>query len=161
MRYMLDTNVFIAAKNQHYGMDFCPGFWDWLVEANRGGRVFSIEKVFNEISTGDDELADWASSLGSQFFLQPTNETLTAMAEVSQWVTSNGYTPAAINTFLGVADFWLISQAKAGSFIVVSHEKPANTIHKVKIPNVCIGMGISVMTPFEMLRREKARFVMT
>ena len=31
MAYLLDANVFIAAKNLHYGFDFCPAFWDWLV----------------------------------------------------------------------------------------------------------------------------------
>ncbi len=30
MPYLLDTNVFIQAKNLHYGFDFCPAFWDWL-----------------------------------------------------------------------------------------------------------------------------------
>ena len=27
-RYLLDANVFIQAKNLHYGFDFCPAFWD-------------------------------------------------------------------------------------------------------------------------------------
>ncbi|MGL5809392.1 MAG: DUF4411 family protein [Nocardioides sp.] len=26
MAYLLDANVFIQAKNLHYGMDFAPGF---------------------------------------------------------------------------------------------------------------------------------------
>jgi hypothetical protein len=26
MLYLLDTNIFIQAKNLHYGMDFCPAF---------------------------------------------------------------------------------------------------------------------------------------
>ncbi len=26
MAYLLDANVFMAAKNLHYGMDFCPAF---------------------------------------------------------------------------------------------------------------------------------------
>ena len=31
MAYLLDSNVFIQAKNLHYGLDFCPAFWDWLI----------------------------------------------------------------------------------------------------------------------------------
>lgn len=42
MAYLLDANVFIAAKNLHYGLDFCPAFWEWLIERNQAGRVFSI-----------------------------------------------------------------------------------------------------------------------
>ena len=37
-RYLLDANVFIQAKNLHYGFDFCPAFWDWLVDRNTGGN---------------------------------------------------------------------------------------------------------------------------
>lgn len=34
MPYLLDADVFISAKNLHYGFDFCPAFWDWLIRAN-------------------------------------------------------------------------------------------------------------------------------
>ena len=43
MAYLLDANVFMQAKNLHYGFDFCPAFWDWLIEANAAGKVLSIE----------------------------------------------------------------------------------------------------------------------
>lgn len=71
MAYLLDANVFIQAKNLHYGLDFCPAFWDWLVENNGAEKVFSIEKVGDEIDAGDDELAEWAKEQGSGFFLKP------------------------------------------------------------------------------------------
>jgi hypothetical protein len=48
--YLLDANVFIQAKNLHYGLDFCPAFWDWLIDNGAGGRVFSIDKVADEIA---------------------------------------------------------------------------------------------------------------
>lgn len=54
MAFLLDANVMIAAKNLHYGFDFCPGFWDWLVTSNASGKTFSIEKVGDEIRAGDD-----------------------------------------------------------------------------------------------------------
>ena len=38
-RHLLDANVFIQAKNLHYGFDFCPAFWHWLVEGNGAGAV--------------------------------------------------------------------------------------------------------------------------
>lgn len=53
MSYLLDANVFIQAKNLHYGLDFCPAFWDWLVAQNAAGRVFSIDKVADEIAAGE------------------------------------------------------------------------------------------------------------
>ena len=32
MSYLLDANVFIQAKNLHHGLDFCPAFWQWLLD---------------------------------------------------------------------------------------------------------------------------------
>lgn len=60
MAYLLDANVFIQAKNLHYGLDFCPAFWEWLIESNAASAVFSIEKIEDEIEAGADELAGWA-----------------------------------------------------------------------------------------------------
>jgi len=44
MTYLLDANVFIQAKNLHYGLDFCPAFWEWLIAQNEAKRVYSIER---------------------------------------------------------------------------------------------------------------------
>ena len=71
MAYLLDADVFIRAKNLHYGFDFCPGFWDWLVEANVRDRVFSIERVADELKAGDDELAEWTTERGSGVLSPP------------------------------------------------------------------------------------------
>ena len=38
MAYLLDANVFIQAKNLHYGLDFCPAFWEWLIVNNTAKR---------------------------------------------------------------------------------------------------------------------------
>ena len=42
--YLIDTNVFIQTKNLHYGFDFFPAFWQWLVERNEAGRVAGMGK---------------------------------------------------------------------------------------------------------------------
>ena len=160
MTYLLDANVFIQAKNLHYGLDFCPAFWDWLIENNKAGSVFSIEKVGDEIDAGDDELAEWAGEHGEGFFLKPDEKVAAHFAQVSAWASSQNYEPAAVNTFLQVADYYLITHALAHDFTVVTHEVPANSLKKIKIPNVCIGLELKFMTPYEMLRTEDARFVL-
>jgi len=160
IRYLLDANVFIQAKNLHYGLDFCPAFWDWLINANARGKVFSIEKVSDELLAGNDELAKWAEARGEAFFQPPDESVLAAFGKVSQWTTSQNYDPAAISMFFQSADYYLIAHALAHGFAVVTHEVPAPTKKRVKIPNVCIGLGIRHMTPYEMLRRERARFVL-
>lgn len=160
MAYLLDANVFMQAKNLHYGFDFCPAFWDWLVARNGDGTVFSIEKVGDEIEAGADDLANWAAARGADFFLTPDAAMLPSLAAVSTWVAGQGYEPAAINTFLQVADYYLVAHALAHGHTVVTHEVAASSARKVKIPNVCIGLAIRHMSPFEMLRREHALFVL-
>ena len=158
--YLVDSNVFIQAKNLHYGFDFCPAFWDWLIEQNGAGNVASIEKVADELQAGDDELAEWAEARDGGFFLPPDDAVLPALRIVSNWAGSVGYQPAAVTTFLQVADYWLVAHALAHKCIVVTHEIPADTTSKIKIPNACIGLGLRCMNPYEMLRRERTRFVL-
>jgi hypothetical protein len=160
MAYLLDANVFIAAKNLHYGLDFCPAFWDWLIERNGTGGVFSIEKVGDEVQAVADELSAWAAARGEGFFLKPGAKVVPSLAAVSTWATGQHYEMAAISTFLQVADYYLVAHAHAESYTVVTHEVPAASPRKIKIPDACIGLGIKCMTPFEMLRRERARFVL-
>jgi hypothetical protein len=160
MAYLLDANVFIQAKNLHYGLDFCPAFWDWLTSNQLAGLVFSIEKVGDEIKAGGDDLSAWAALRGSAFFLKPDGAMLPALGTVSAWANSRTYEPAAVNTFLQVADYYLIAHALAHGHVVVTHEIPADSKKKIKIPNACIGLGLKFMTPFEMLRLERARFVL-
>ena len=160
MAYLLDANVFIEAKRRHYGLDFCPAFWDWLIEENAAGRVFSIEKVEDELRAGDDELTDWVRERGDGFFLRPDESLLRSLASVAEWVRGQDYRPGAIATFLEDADYYLVAHAHAHNHVIVTHEVPSDGVRQVKIPNVSIGMTVKCMTPFEMLRRERARFVL-
>lgn len=158
--YLLDTNVFIQAKNLHYGFDFCPAFWEWMVNQNGTGKVASIDKVGDELHAGADNLAEWAQARGNQFFRPPDDAVLPALNKVSTWVTGQNYEPAAIATFLQVADYWLVAHALAHRFTVVTHEVPAGSARKIKIPNACVGLGVPCISPYEMLRHERARFVL-
>jgi len=160
MAYLLDADVFIRAKNLHYGLDFCPAFWEWLIEQNMAGRVFSIEKVGDEVQAVADELSVWANARGNQFFLKPNAMVFPSLAAVSSWASGQQYEPAAVSTFLQGADYYLVSQALSGGHTVVTHEVPSASTRRIKIPDACIGLGIKCMTPFEMLRLERARFIL-
>ena len=160
MPYLLDANVFIQAKRLHYGMDFCPAFWDWLRKQNEAENVFSIEGVEDELLAVADELSEWAQGKGKAFFLPPDDAVLGALPAISRWAKGQSYTPVAVNTFLQAADYYLVSHALGHGWTVVTHEVASDTEHKVKIPNACIGLKVKCMTPYKMLRRERARFVL-
>jgi hypothetical protein len=158
--YLIDANVFIQAKNLHYGFDFCPAFWDWLTSGNRASKLFSIEKVGDELKAGDDQLEEWAKARGASFFVPPDKPVVGALATVSTWVYGQSFTPASVSTFLQGADYYLVAHALAHGHTVVTHETPANTPNRIKIPSVCIPLKVKVMNPYEMLRVERARFVL-
>ncbi len=160
MAYLLDANVFIQAKNLHYGFDFCPAFWDWIDERHAAGSVFSIEKVGDELVAVDDELAEWARQRAASFFLKPDAPVIPSLQATSAWANGAGYEPAAVTTFLQVADYYLVAHAHAHSHVVVTHEVAANSTKKIKIPNACISLGVKCMSPFAMLQVERARFVL-
>ena len=79
---------------------------------------------------------------------------------VSSWAAGQNYEPAAVSTFLQKADFYLVAHALAHGHVVVTHEVAAASTKKIKIPNACIGVGVKCMSPFEMLRLARARFIL-
>ena len=157
--YLLDANVFIQAKNLHYGFEFCPAFWDWLDQENAAGNVFSIERVGDELLAGDDELAAWARQRPG-LFLAPGTTMVPSLTTVSMWASGAGCEPTGVATFLQVADYYPVAQAHAHQYVVVTHEVFSPSPKKIKIPNACIGVGVKSVNPYEMLRTERAKFIL-
>ena len=161
MAYLLDANVFIQGRKLHYGFDICPGFWDWIARRAAAGDLYSVEEVGRELQAGTDELASWAAARGDAFFLPADAIMLPSFQVVSGWMNTRNYAQAAVATFLQVADYFLVARAHAHGDVLVTHEIPGQqSQRKVKIPDVCIGLGIRFMNPFEMLRAERVRFVL-
>lgn len=160
MAYLLDANVLISAKNLHYGFDFCPAFWDWLIVKHQAGTVFSVEKVGDELLAVEDRLSEWVMDRGPAFFRRPTDADSPSLAAVRRWAEGRGFRPSAINTFVQSGDYYLVGQAHAGDHTVVTHEVPSATPRRVKIPDACIGVGVKCINTFQMLRMERARFVL-
>ena len=128
--------------------------------ANREGKVFSVEKVYDQLIEGTDELSDWARQRGASFFKSPTEKTIEVLDKVGTWVQTQPYEAQAVRTFMQDADYWLVAGALQERHIVVTHEVPSTSIRKIKIPNVCNGLDIRCKSPFEMLSNENARFIL-
>lgn len=132
-----------------------------MLRANQAGRVFSIEKVQEELSAYADELANWAAARPASFFLPADARVVTAASKVSIWVAGQSYEPQARADLFAKADYWLVAHALATGWTVVTHEvrAPASK-KKIKIPDVCIGVGVTYTNPFQMLDDEGAVFVL-
>jgi predicted nucleic acid-binding protein len=158
MPYLLDANVFIDAQQKYYPLDVVVAFWDWMVAENQKGNLFSHEQVLIELLKGKDDLAKWAKNKGKSFFL-PTDADTNKQAKVNKWVSSQSFDPDAKREFFRVADFFLIACAKAHGFTLVTHETYEPTrLNRVKIPNVCRGVGVQYCNTFQMLRNESVKF---
>ena len=123
MAYLLDANVFITAKNNHYGFEFCPAFWDWLDAANATGMVRSIERVYAELIVRDDKLSDWARARRA-FFEPLAAADVRAVAMVNRWANDSAdFDAAAKAEFAAAADSFLIAQAYAGAHQRFGHTR--------------------------------------
>lgn len=160
MAYLLDSSVFITAKRVHYGFDFCPAFWEWLLEQHHAGRVYSVERVYDELKGQQDDLADWVRGLPDSFFISPDAATVPHFSAVSNWTRNQNYHTPAITTFLQTADYYLVAQALQERHTVVTYEVPRGSPKLIKIPDACLGVGVACILPHELLRREQARFVL-
>lgn len=163
-KYLIDTNVFIQAKNLYYRFDFCGGFWDWVSAAHGAGVVYSIKKVRAELVNGDpgDPAKLWAESLPDSFFLEDENSAgvMASYGKVIGWsVASNHYTPAAKAEFAKAtsADAFLIAAARHYGYDIVSQEEsqPARK-SRIMIPDAANALGVNSIFVYEMLS-ERAR----
>ena len=113
MPYLIDANVFIQAKNLHYGLDFCPAFWELARQGqhvraglqHREGRRRDCSRRRRVIGMG--------RAAGAAFFLPPAEAIVRALGTVGAWATQQSYGPAAVSTFLQVADCYLVAHALA------------------------------------------------
>lgn len=159
--YLLDSNVFIQAKNFYYGFDICPGFWDWMDRAVSACDARSIETVYDELADGNDELAKWIKDRkGDSRFLMVTDlATQTVFREIAAYVQRGPYQAGAKAQFLAKADPWLVAKAKVIGATLVTHEKPSvDAKRRVPLPNICDAFGVPYTDIFTLLRNQTASF---
>jgi len=161
LRYLLDANTYIEAKNQYYGMDICPAYWDWLDRQFALGTIASVDMIGRELKEGNDELANWVRERPDHFISNDDELTQTLFADIVQFVMEGDYNPGNRDNFLAKADPWIIAKAKAIGASVVTHEAvaAANT-RKVKVPNICQQFEVPCLNTFRFLRELEARFVL-
>lgn len=160
MKFLLDSNIFIEAKNRYYGFDICPGFWEWM-DGVCGSQVGSIVNVRDELIDGNDELATWATERQhAPWFLKVDDEaTQTNFKQVANYVVTQNYTSSAADHFLAKADPWLIAKAITLGATLITHELPEPSAKKrVPIPNVCAAFHVNFVNTFDALRHFSAAF---
>ena len=160
--YLLDANVFIRSKNLEYNFDLCPGFWDALSQLNCDGKAFTVDKVYDEIKKGDDDLPVWMAEQKNKYILEnKDNSQVGSLKSITTVVNSLDYSDAEKQRFFNSADYFLIASAMSVKATIVTHEKkvPEDSA-KIKIPNICDAIGVDYIDLYQMLRRERIVFIL-
>jgi len=163
-RYVVDSDVFITAKNRYYAFDLCPGFWNSVIGRHRDGRVCSIDRVRGELLAGrkTEDLVVWAkNALPGSFFEGVDDDDVTAKySEIMLWAQRHAqFTDPARAKFATGADGWLVAFASVHDAIVVTNERPApSSKNDIKLPDVCDQFRVAYCDTFQMLRDLAVKF---
>lgn len=158
-KYLVDSNIFLQAKNLHYRFEFCNHFWTWIERAHASGIVCSTSKVKRELLKGndDDPVKKWVQDLPSTFFIADDTDpkVLLKYREVMQWTANNShFTEAAKVEFAraDIADAFLIATAMAYGQEIITHElsKPERK-NKIQIPDAAAQFGVRTHFVYDIL----------
>ncbi len=162
MRFLLDSNTYIQAKNTYYDMQFCPAYWDWIDEKVAAGELASIDMVYQEIQARDDALATWVKSRKHQFLPVTDIDCQDKFTEISNYVSGlPNMKDGQAASFLNGADPWLVAKAATlGATIVTLEKAVPMSSQKIKIPNICKKFNVAYIDSFQLLRTLQAQFVL-
>ncbi len=162
--YIVDSDVFITAKNRYYAFGICPGFWDSIIDHHNQGNVHSLDHVRQELLRGQDEddLVQWVrTTIPEDFFLSSrSGEVTAAYTEVMLWAQRHAhYVDNAIASFAAGADGWLVAYARVHGITVVTNEQPRPEARiAIKLPDVCNAFDVDYMDTFEMLKALRVKY---
>ena len=162
--YLVDSDVFITAKNLYYSFDLCPGFWKSVLHHHRDGRVFSVDRVRSELLAGSttDTLVRWVTNEVPEGFFLPvdTGAVVRAYTDIMMWVQRHlRFFDHAKAKFATGADGWLVACARVRDATVVTNEQSAPESRKeIKLPDVRDRFGVRRDTTFSMLRALNVHF---
>ena len=67
-KYIIDTNCFIESSRATNPLDVAISFWKKIKQLALEGRIYSIDKVKDEIMIGKDDLSNWMKKEIPTFF---------------------------------------------------------------------------------------------
>lgn len=158
MKYLIDANVFIQAKDMYYRFDFCNGFWVWVTAAHAAGLVFSCKKVHAELVKGKatDLAHQWAKQVPSGFFIDDVADPVVMKhyAAIMAWAQAANFKPSAKAEFAkaDVADAFLIAVAKRHGYTIATQEKSSpEAKKKIYLPDAAKANGVKTVYVYDML----------
>lgn len=162
--YVIDSDVFISAKNGYYAFVICPGFWDSLIYHYQHGRVYSLDRIQQELLAGrkDEDLVQWVKNDVPDGFFVPSQDpdVIRAYQDIMLWVQRNTqYVDNAKAKFATEADGWLVAYACVKGAQIVTNEQPRpEARNRILLPDVCNQFGVRYHDTFTMLKSLGVRY---
>ena len=154
LKYSIDASAILVAWARYYPIDLFPSFWDKFEEMIKNGIGMAIELIERELSKKDDKCIKWFKSRDLYNFFYEIDDKI--QNSVSTILSNQNY-QRLVEDRKGTfgADPFVIAFAQVNDFIVVTGEKPSNSLIKPKIPDVCKDIGIECINIIELMRIEK------
>lgn len=146
--YMVDTSSFTELRRTYPRPHF-DAVWKLLEKLVRQGRLHSVDEVFRELDTQDDEVAEWARRHGDIFL--PLDEQIQRKARE---ILKNHPTLVDLKKKKSGADPFLIAAAIDTGAAIVTQERKSGGPPVVKIPDVCQAYRVRCVTLLELLKAE-------
>lgn len=160
MLYLVESNVFIEAKNRYYAFDIVPAFWSWMDKVV-AENVRTITLVRDELIVKDDELGDWMKARRDSDWILPIDDepTQVAFADIVEELDKSNYRRPGIEKFLSGADPWLVAKAQVLGATLVTHEVlEPGALRRVPLPNLCGTRAVPWQDTFTTMRALQAKF---
>lgn len=156
-KFLIDSNVFIEAKNFAYNFNYCKIFWDFLLALHMNGLIYSINAVKKELCAKDDPLCKWIKEELPSSFFEDEHSSIENYAKLINWSTKLDVTEKAKFDFASheKADAFLIAHAMTHGYTIITHEKPSGGKPKkrIMIPDAAASHGVKTLTLYAFLPR--------
>lgn len=163
-KFIVDSSIFITAKNLYYPFDIAPSFWEQMKTIIVQEDIILLDVVRDEIYRQEDSIKDWMKSISDLKFHSIKDEKmLDGYKTVLSYIQSSGlFKEKALRAWSDryTADPWLISAAIEYNGIIITFEKDNSNPKdrspktKIKIPQVASAFGIECQD-LNYLMREK------
>lgn len=159
--YLVDANTLITPYQQYYPFDLFPNFWRFIKNEICKKNIVILDKVYNELVKGGDDLSNWLKNIRELKKIGYANEKIIGKYQkVINYISeSEYYNQKALDKWSDneIADPWLIACASVFNYTIITFESPnsnlkANKSSNPKIPDVCDHFGVKCENLFYMMR---------
>ena len=164
-KFLMDSNSFITPYRLYYAPDLTPNFWKKLSSCTKSGRLVLLDMVKDEVSKGQDDLANWLKEQsGFVFCNHKSEEIVNKYQQILQYIQTCGlYKEQALHAWAqgDVADPWLIAAASVNNYTIITLEVSSGNLIKntpnknAKIPDVARNFGVKTNNLYYMMRQLK------